>query len=84
MRRGEFGDCKALPPIGTQSPGNSPPSAPIFDATHVRDKAMEDYYGKISRGALARADGLSDRAIFWGLISTVIIVAVVMLRSMHW
>ena len=45
---------------------------------------MENHYGKISRGALARADGLSDRAIFWGLISTVVVVAVAMLKGMHW
>ena len=45
---------------------------------------MENHYGKISRGALARADVLSDRAIFWGLISTVVVVAVAMLKGMHW
>jgi len=45
---------------------------------------MKDHYEKVSRGALARVNGLSDRTIFWGLISMVLVVAVAMLRGMHW
>ena len=45
---------------------------------------MENDYGKISRGPMARVDGIPDRAIFWGLVSTVILVAVAMLKGMHW
>ena len=45
---------------------------------------MEDHYGRMSRGTLALADRWSDRAIFWGLISTVVVVAIAMLRAMHW
>ena len=43
---------------------------------------MAKYYGKISRGALARTDELSDRAIFWSMIFTVLVVVAGMLRGL--
>lgn len=45
---------------------------------------MENDYRKMSREALVRADLLSERAIFWSLVSTVVVVAVAMLKGMHW
>jgi hypothetical protein len=45
---------------------------------------MKYHYEKVSRGALARVESLPDRAIFWGLVSTVVLVAVAMLKGMHW
>jgi hypothetical protein len=41
-----------------------------------------DNYRKVSVKALAFADELSERVLFWGLVSTSIIVSVAMLRGM--
>ena len=43
---------------------------------------MANDYGKISRGALARTDEISDRAIFWSMIFTVLVVVAGMIRGL--
>jgi len=45
---------------------------------------MEKDYRRISHVAFARADMLSERAIFWGLVVTVIAIPFAMLKGMHW
>ena len=40
-----------------------------------------DDYGKMSREALARVDALSERAIFWSLIVTVVVIAIAMIKG---
>jgi hypothetical protein len=42
---------------------------------------MNEDYGKISRDALVRANEISERAIFWGLVLTVVVVVVAMLKG---
>lgn len=71
-----------LPPIGMPSPGNSPPSAPLVGTPSVGDAAMAGDYGKLSREALIRANQESETAIFWGLVITVILVVVAMIKGM--
>lgn len=43
---------------------------------------MDEDYGNISREALARANEISERAIFWGLVSTVVVVVITMLKGL--
>jgi len=43
---------------------------------------MNEAYGKIPRGALTRADEISERAIFWSMIFTVLVVIAGMIRGM--
>jgi hypothetical protein len=38
-------------------------------------------YVKISRGALARTEEISERAIFWSMIFTVLVVVAGMIRG---
>jgi len=82
VRRGDLEDFAALPPIGTRSPGKSPPSAPLFDTTSARDAAMKDDYRQISRGALARTNELSERAILWGMIFTALVAIAVTIKGL--
>jgi hypothetical protein len=41
---------------------------------------MAEDYGKLSREALARANEISEKAISWGLVFTVVVIA--MLKGM--
>lgn len=50
-------------------------------ALNTRDATMNEDYGKISRDALVRANEISERAIFWGLVLTVVVVVVAMLKG---
>ena len=43
---------------------------------------MAKDYGNISRQALARVNALSETAIFWGLVISVVIVAYAMIKGM--
>jgi ABC-type microcin C transport system permease subunit YejB len=43
---------------------------------------MKDDFRKITHGALARTDGLSDRAILWGMIFAVLVVVAGMIRGL--
>jgi hypothetical protein len=43
---------------------------------------MAEDYEKISRGALVGTDEISERAIFWSLIFTVLVVVAGMIRGM--
>jgi hypothetical protein len=43
---------------------------------------MAKDYGKISREALARTDEISERAIFWSMIFTVLVVVAWMIKGM--
>lgn len=43
---------------------------------------MAEDYGKLSREALVRANELSERAIFWSMIFTVLVVVAGMIRGM--
>ena len=43
---------------------------------------MAEDFAKASRDALERANEVSEVAIFWGLILTVIVVAVAMFKGM--
>jgi len=49
------------------------------DATMAEDYGKD--YGKMSRDALLRANEISERAIFWGLVFTVVIVVVAMVKG---
>jgi len=42
---------------------------------------MDEDYGKISHEALELANEMSERAIFWGLVFTVVVVAIGMLKG---
>ncbi|MFL6579720.1 MAG: hypothetical protein ACJ8G2_03170 [Burkholderiales bacterium] len=42
---------------------------------------MNDYR-KASRKAMARADKVSERMIFWGMVSTFIVISLAMLKGM--
>ncbi len=42
---------------------------------------MAEDYGKLSREALARANEISEGAIFWGLVFTVVVVVIAMLKG---
>ena len=41
-----------------------------------------DAYTKVLAKVLARADVLSDRMIFWGLVSTAVVISIAMLKGM--
>jgi hypothetical protein len=43
---------------------------------------MAGDHGKLSRKALVRANQVSETAIFWGLVITVILVVVAMIKGM--
>lgn len=43
---------------------------------------MENDYGKLSRDAMTRASKVSELAIFWSLVLTVILVVVAMIKGM--
>lgn len=42
---------------------------------------MDEDYGKLSSEALIRANKVSEIAIFWGLVLTVILVVVAMIKG---
>lgn len=42
---------------------------------------MDEDYGKIWREALARANEISERVIFWGLGLTVVVFGIAMLKG---
>lgn len=46
------------------------------------DAAMTKDYGNLSREGLARANELSERAIFWSMVLTVLVVVAAMIRGM--
>ena len=48
--------------------------------TFVEGAAMAEDYGKLSREALARANEIAEKAISWGLVFTVVVIA--MLKGM--
>ncbi len=41
-----------------------------------------DDYGKVSRDTVTRANEISEVAIFWGLVLTVIVVVIAMVKGM--
>jgi hypothetical protein len=43
---------------------------------------MVQDYGKISREALARANEISEIAIFWGLIIATVVVVIAMMKGL--
>ena len=43
---------------------------------------MTKDYGNLSREGLARANELSERAIFWSMVLTVLVVVAAMIRGM--
>jgi hypothetical protein len=43
---------------------------------------MAEDYGKISREALARANEISEIAIFWGVIIAIVVVVIAMIKGM--
>lgn len=43
---------------------------------------MAEHYGKTSRDALVRANEIPEIAIFWGLVLTVVVVFVAMIKGM--
>ena len=59
-----------------------PPRAPFFGTAYAGDAAMADDHGKISRETLARANEISEVAIFWGLVLTVVVVVIAMIKGM--
>jgi hypothetical protein len=67
---------------GVRHPENALLRARLFDTTSARNAAMEENYRRISRGALARTEEISDRAIFWGMIFTVLVVVAGMIRGL--
>ena len=50
--------------------------------TQAREATMAEDFAKASRDALERANEVSEVAIFWGLILTVVVVAVAMFKGM--
>jgi hypothetical protein len=81
VRRGEsWRFWEALPLIGS---GPSPsPARTFFGTTSAGDAAMANDYMKIPRRALARANAISERTIFWGMIFTVLVAIAGMTRGM--
>ena len=65
-----------------QWPRTIPSRAPFLDTTSAGDAAMADDYGKISRKALARANEISEIAIFWGLVIATIAFVIAMIKGM--
>jgi len=55
--------------------------AHLFGTTSVERAMMDEDYGKISHEALELANEMSERAIFWGLVFTVVVVAIGMLKG---
>ena len=74
-------DFAALPLIGVRPPGTSP-SALLFETTYARDATMKNDYRPVSRGTVARTNELPVRAIFWGMVFTVLVVVAWMIRGM--
>ena len=54
----------------------------FMDITSAGDAAMAKHYGNPSHEGLARANELSERAIFWGMVLTVLVVVAGMIRGM--
>jgi hypothetical protein len=54
----------------------------FFGATSAGDTAMADDFMKVPRKALARANAISHRTIFWGMIFTVLVAIAGMIRGM--
>jgi hypothetical protein len=44
---------------------------------------MNEDYGKISRETLDRANEISEAAIFWGLVLTVVVFVVAVLKGLY-
>ena len=43
---------------------------------------MKNDYRRVSRGTLARTNEVPERAIFWGMVFTVLVVVAWMIRGM--
>jgi hypothetical protein len=56
--------------------------AHLFGTTSA-DATMAEDYGKSSREALARANEISEKAIFWGLVIAVFVVVIAMIKGVH-
>jgi hypothetical protein len=55
--------------------------AHFFGITSAQDATMDEDYGKMSREALARANEISERVFFWGLVHTVVVFGIAMLKG---
>jgi hypothetical protein len=66
-----------------RSPGNYPPERTTLCWWYFRGgEAMAENYGKISREALPRVNAISEIAIFWGLVITVFLVVIALIKSL--
>jgi hypothetical protein len=83
VRRGEFGEFRRTAAYRHAISREFPPERTnFFYATSSRDVVMAKDGGKISNATLARTDEISERAIFWGMIFTVLVVIAGMTRGM--
>lgn len=64
------------------TPDSGKPRAHLLLTLFRRDEAMDQDYGKDSREALVRANEVTERAIFWGLVITVVVVGIAMLKGL--
>ena len=53
----------------------------MIEATCAREAIVSNGHEKISTVALARANQMFEKTIFWGLIATVIGLGIVMINS---
>ncbi len=59
-----------------------PPARTFFSNTSSGDAAMTDDFMEVPRKALARANAVSQRTIFWGMIFAVLFAIAVMTMGM--
>jgi|SRR3954469_18695940 hypothetical protein len=67
-----------VPENGMRSPGRLPFERTFFQSN---GEAM-NAHTKVSSNVVARADVLSERVIFWGLVSTAVVISIAMLKGM--
>jgi hypothetical protein len=67
--------------MGLRSPG-IPERTTLVGPTSARAAAMSEDFRKISREKLDRANEISEVAIFWGLILTVVVIVIAVLKGL--
>lgn len=81
MRRGEFGEFKRTAAYRHAISREYPRAHPLLH--YFRGNAtMNEDYRKLSREALARANQISEIAILWALVFTVVVVVSAMIKGM--